>query len=38
VMPGLFLVRGDSVVWRHTFDHAGDHPSMADILQAAEAQ
>jgi hypothetical protein len=30
-MPGMLLVRGDQVVWRHDFEHAGDHPEMEAI-------
>jgi len=30
-MPGLFLVKGDVILWRHTARHAGDHPDFAHI-------
>lgn len=30
-MPGLFLVKGDSILWQHDFSHAGDHPDWAKI-------
>jgi hypothetical protein len=30
-MPGLFLVKGDAILWRHRFRHAGDHPDFARI-------
>jgi hypothetical protein len=30
-MPGVFLVRGDRVLWAHTYRHAGDHPAFALI-------
>jgi hypothetical protein len=30
-MPGLFLVKGDAILWRHAFRHAGDHPDFARI-------
>lgn len=33
VMPGLFLVQGDHILWQHEFRHAGDHP---DFLKIAE--
>jgi len=36
-MPGLFLVKGDAILWRHAFRHAGDHPNFAripDVLRA----
>jgi hypothetical protein len=30
-MPGLFLVKGDAVIWEHRFRHAGDQPEFARI-------
>jgi hypothetical protein len=30
-MPALFLVRDDTILWRHGFRHAGDHPDFARI-------
>jgi len=30
-MPGLFVVKGDLILWRHQFRHAGDHPDFARI-------
>lgn len=33
-MPGLFLVKGDSVIWRHKFRHIGDHPDFASIVES----
>lgn len=35
IMPGLFLVRDEQVLWRHAFRHAGDHPDFAQIPQLA---
>lgn len=32
-MPGVFLVQGGAVVWRHIARHAGDHPDWAAIPQ-----
>jgi hypothetical protein len=32
-MPGLFLVQGDKILWRHNFRHAGDHPDFAAIVK-----
>ncbi len=32
-MPGLFLAKGSSIVWKHDFKHAGDHPDFASITQ-----
>jgi hypothetical protein len=37
-MPALFLMRGDMILWRHGFRHAGDHPDFAripDILRTS---
>lgn len=30
-MPGLLWVRDSRIVWRHDFEHAGDHPVVGDI-------
>lgn len=30
-MPGLLLVRGDLILWRHAPRHAGDHPDFARV-------
>lgn len=35
LMPGLFLVDGAQIVWRHDFRHAGDHPDFAAIPRLA---
>lgn len=34
-MPGLFLLRGERVEWRHDFDHAGDLPDFRLLLREA---
>ena len=34
-MPGMFLVEGERVVWRHDFAHAGDHPDLQEIPRVA---
>lgn len=31
LMPGCFLVRDGSILWRHDFLHAGDHPDFTRI-------
>lgn len=36
-MPGLCLVEGDLVLWRHRFRHAGDFPDFADMPLVAAA-
>jgi hypothetical protein len=36
-MPGLFLVRGDRVLWQHVYRHAGDQPDFRRIPDAARA-
>jgi hypothetical protein len=30
-MPGLLLVKGDEILWRHAFRQAGDHFDFAGI-------
>jgi len=37
VFPGIFLVHGDRVLWRHDFAHTGDHPSEEQLVAAVEA-
>jgi len=32
VMPGMFLVRGNHMLWQHDFRHAGDHPNFLAVL------
>ena len=34
-MPGVFLVRGDAVLWAHEFEHVGDLPDFASIPERA---
>jgi AhpC/TSA antioxidant enzyme len=36
-MPGAFLVRGDEVLWRHQYRHAGDHPDFRALPALAAA-
>ena len=36
-MPGVFLVRGDRVLWQHVYRHAGDQPDFRRIPDAARA-
>lgn len=31
VMPGSYLVRDESIVWRHDATHAADHPDYARV-------
>ncbi len=31
LMPGVFLVRGERILWMHEFQHQGDHPDWAAI-------
>jgi hypothetical protein len=31
LMPGLFLVADDTIVWHHDYRHAGDHPDFAAL-------
>jgi hypothetical protein len=37
VMPGVFLVHGDLILWSHTFSGPGDHPEWVAIPKDAEA-
>jgi hypothetical protein len=32
-MPGLMWVQAGRIVWRHDFEHAGDHPKLSEIPQ-----
>jgi hypothetical protein len=32
LMPGVFVVHGEQVLWRHDFVHAGDHPNIPKLL------
>ena len=31
LMPGLFAIKNEQIVWQHDFRHAGDHPDFATI-------
>ena len=31
MMPGVFLARGERLVWRYAHKHAADHPDFATI-------
>jgi hypothetical protein len=31
MMPGLFAIEHERVIWQHDFRHAGDHPDFATI-------
>ncbi|MGE4093601.1 MAG: AhpC/TSA family protein [Candidatus Binatia bacterium] len=31
MMPGVFLVRGETILWSHAFRHAGDQPDFAHL-------
>lgn len=33
IMPGLFLIADEHIVWSHDFRHAGDHPDLTDIAR-----
>jgi len=30
-MPGLLLIENEHLVWRHDFEHAGDHPKFQNL-------
>ncbi len=38
IMPGLFLVKGETIFWRHDFRHTGDHPDFSQIPALAAQQ
>ncbi len=31
IMPGMFLVEGERILWWHEFEHAGDRPDLEKI-------
>ncbi|MBI4853456.1 MAG: AhpC/TSA family protein [Acidobacteria bacterium] len=33
MMPGIFLIKNENIIWQHDFQHAGDHPDFAKIPQ-----
>lgn len=33
MMPGVFLVKHDTILWEHEFRHAGDHPKFTRIAE-----
>ncbi len=37
-MPGLFLVRGDRVLWTWRFRHVGDHPDFSRLPDLVDPQ
>jgi hypothetical protein len=37
VMPGMYLIEGDRILWRHDYKHAGDHPDLREAAKAAAA-
>lgn len=34
-LPGIFVSRGDQILWHHYFRHAADHPDFDEIPQQA---
>ncbi len=32
-MPGFMWVQGGRIVWRHDFEHVGDHPNLREMPQ-----
>lgn len=32
LMPGMFIIQEQAVIWQHTFRHAGDHPDLHHVL------
>jgi len=37
ILPGLFLVHGDRILWRHDFAHSGDHPTEEALVAGVRA-
>lgn len=37
LMPGLFFIRDNKIVWNHEFRHAGDHPDFSQLVPTAWA-
>lgn len=35
LMPGLFLIHNDTIVWQHRFKHIGDHPDFEVLKDVA---
>lgn len=33
MMPGVFLVKGNQILWQHEFEHIGDAPKWREIVQ-----
>lgn len=33
IMPGAFLIHQQTILWQHTFNHAGDHPDWPKLMQ-----
>ncbi|NOK57422.1 MAG: hypothetical protein GFH27_549309n157 [Chloroflexi bacterium AL-W] len=33
IMPGAFLIYQHTILWQHTFRHAGDHPDWLRLVQ-----
>jgi hypothetical protein len=36
IMPGVFLIQGNEILWAHRFRHQGDNPEWATIPQMAK--
>lgn len=37
LMPGLFLVQGEQIVWQHSFSHIADHPDWKKVMKKMPA-
>jgi hypothetical protein len=37
MLPGMFLVNGDRILWQHEYRHAGDHPNFRAIAEQVPA-
>ena len=36
LMPGVFVVHGEQVLWQHDFVHAGDHPNIPKLVNVVK--
>ena len=35
LMPGMFLVQKDQLLWQHQYRHVGDHPDYVEVIAHA---
>ena len=37
IMPGMFLVEGDRILWRYDYEHAGDRPDLREVTRTVQS-